>query len=45
MSEPTFSAAGRLTDLVCGTREMNAAWNASTDSAATAACSLGPKAL
>jgi 3-carboxy-cis,cis-muconate cycloisomerase len=28
MSEPTFSAAGRLTDLVCGTREMNAVWSA-----------------
>jgi len=28
MSEPTFSAVGRLTDLVCGTREMNAVWSA-----------------
>ncbi|HEV7833111.1 MAG TPA: lyase family protein, partial [Caballeronia sp.] len=28
MSEPTFSATGRLTDLICGTREMNAVWSA-----------------
>jgi 3-carboxy-cis,cis-muconate cycloisomerase len=27
-SEPTFSAAGRLTDLICGTSEMNAVWSA-----------------
>jgi len=26
--QPTFSAAGRLTDLICGTAEMNAVWSA-----------------
>ena len=27
-SEATFSATGRLTDLICGTHEMNAVWSA-----------------